>query len=307
MPLVDLCLFGKGKKEEQNLTEASSDGMQNANDAESMLTQDNDFVMKTIVSRTFGDHCDSAVMNILRDPNEVVVLVFPHDEAMDLQEGITLAEERCRCTTDNIDNNKPTENNDSTEGECGSGNAHRMKDNTKNQTPKKMTLVFIDATWKHAREMETKTDTAGEWPKSLIRVQMTPTAWRDKPNCSGINQRSNGNTEHDNSKVKAINHEEPTFVERRFQIRTPPSPDHLSTAECIAWMASRVEKKPEIYQNIMKSLDYMVEIWKGFAVTKVSKSKSLTGGSRVRGFTDGDGCIPGWDAMSQKKRKIKHN
>jgi len=52
---------------------------------------------------------------------------------------------------------------------------------------------------------------------------------------------------------------------RRFDIRTPPSPQHLSTAECLAWVVSRVEERPEIYDTLMKPLDLMVQQWHSFA------------------------------------------
>jgi len=306
LPLVELCLFGKGYKQAHNESQKVSD----TNNETS--SQEEDFVMKTVVSRRFGEHCDSAVMKILRDPNEVVVLVFPHKQSMDLEEGIRLAEERCGSTHKIIEHNKISGNeneNETTEGETigGPSNAIDSKDErdtppTKNTKRKKMTLIFIDATWKHAREMETKTDTLGEWPKNLIRVQLTPTALGGQVHDSGssdqVDNGYNNNNADANSKLKDRNNEDSTFIERRFQIRAPPSPDHLSTAECVSWIVSRVERNPMIYQSIMNTLDFMVEIWKGFTNGK-------PGRSRVRGFTDGDGCIAGWDAMSQKKRKIK--
>ena len=49
MPLVDLCLFGKVGQQSD--------------------TSKDDFIMKTITMRRFGDYTDTNVMNILRDPN----------------------------------------------------------------------------------------------------------------------------------------------------------------------------------------------------------------------------------------------
>jgi hypothetical protein len=49
---------------------------------------------------------------------------------------------------------------------------------------------------------------------------------------------------------------------RRFDIRTPPSPCHLSTAECLAWVVSRVEDDPTLYDTFMKPLDCMVQKWR---------------------------------------------
>ena len=214
--------------------------------------------MKTIVGRRFGDHCDLDVMNILRDPNEVVVLVFPHKQALDLEAGFCLAEERC-----GIDRNEVKKN------DCHDGDSSEVIDSTaftKGPKLKKMTLIFIDATWQHAKEMESATENAGEWPENLIRVQMTPSsAGGVKVNVNGSCRRTDEDNNGDNeSKSTNSSTKEEKFIERRFLIRTPPSLDHLSTAESIAWIASRVENNPQIYESIMKVLDYMVEIWRGF-------------------------------------------
>lgn len=236
LPLVELALFGKHLDQ----TEQSS--------------SDDDFVMKTIVGRRIGEKSDDAVLKLLSDPNEVVVLVFPHPDAMDLEDGLALAESKVKGISQNKEEGDP---------------------NGKNQSDKKMTLIFIDASWKHAKEMDNKTDAAGVWPNNMIRVQLTP---------SSSSSTSNGEETSNNE-----------FIQRRFQIRAPPSPDHLSTAECLAWIASRVEGNSDIYEGIMKVLDTMVEIWRGFA----GDGKRKGGGS----FTDGDGCRE----MTQKKRKIVSN
>ena len=94
-----------------------------------------DFVMKTIIARRLGIYCDSDVMKRIHDPNEVVVLVFPHDKALDLEDGLRLAEKRCKS---NINNNRNNNNIEVPGGECCS-----LK------KKKKMTLIFIDATWKY--------------------------------------------------------------------------------------------------------------------------------------------------------------
>jgi hypothetical protein len=77
------------------------------------------------------------------------------------------------------------------------------------------------------------------------------------------------------------------FKPRRFDIRTPPSPDHLSTAECIATVAAMAETSghhafhpyatgpdpdaasssgmvgsgSEIFEALMRPLDLMVHFW----------------------------------------------
>ena len=238
MPLVELCLFGKGGQQSD--------------------TSKNDFIMKTITMRRFGDYTDASVMNILRDPNEVIVLVFPHKNAMDLEEGIQLAEKRCGYNS--IDDN----------------------DIEEQKQQNKMALIFIDATWKHAREMEQASSV--EWPKNLIRVQLNPS----KSNVKEGGSDQSSNIVEDNSK------EGPAFVERRFQIRTPPSPDHLSTAECLAWIVSRVENNPHIYQSITKALDYMVAIWQQVREEAASDTRKKKNKATNRPE----------NMMSQKKLKI---
>jgi hypothetical protein len=64
-----------------------------------------DFVMKTIIARRLGIYCDSNVMKRIHDPNEVVVLVFPHDKALDLDDGLRLAEKRCKSNINNNNSN----------------------------------------------------------------------------------------------------------------------------------------------------------------------------------------------------------
>ena len=234
LPLVELALFGKHLNQtEQQLSNAASD--------------DNNFVMKTIVGRRIGEKSDDAVLKLLSDPNEVVVLVFPHPNAMDLEDGLALAESKIK------------------------GKSQKQQGEFDGNEPdKKMTLIFIDASWKHAKEMDNKTEAAGVWPDHMIRVQLTPSS------SSACNQEETSND----------------FIQRRFQIRAPPSEDHLSTCECLAWIASRVEGNKDIYEGIMKVLDYMVELWRGFARSDGDDKRKGGGSCRE---------------MTQKRRKITSN
>lgn len=97
-------------------------------------------------------------------------------------------------------------------------------------TTDKVTLVFLDATWQFAREMYA----ASTVPRHVQLVQL---AAEDYPSLS---------------------------VPRRFCIRTPPSPHHLSTAECLAWVVSKVEQDASMYETIMRPLDAMVGHWQSF-------------------------------------------
>ena len=52
-----------------------------------------------------GICCNNDVMGLLHDPNEVAVLVFPHEKAVELEDGLRLAEERCKSNNIDISNN----------------------------------------------------------------------------------------------------------------------------------------------------------------------------------------------------------
>ena len=233
LPLAELCFFGRRRSKEKDASK-----------------KENEFVMKTVVGRRFGDHCDEEAMKVLRDPNGVVVLVFPHKLAMDFEVGLRIAEERCciSCSEKNEETNDENYKSQLSDSAALEDQPNR----------KKMTLVFIDATWKHAKEMEVATDAVGEWPKNMIRVQMTPSSIGN----TGVDLIvCDSNTAE--SKLQCDINDSQRFIQRRFLIRTPPSPDHLSTAECIAWIASRVEKQPLIYESVTKVIDYMVGLWRG--------------------------------------------
>lgn len=342
LPLVELCLQGCGcennsesqagvaSEKSTGVDAAKSDDGQTCNDETrddssksegEQQKQDNsgmseakndDFAMRTVVGRRFGDDCDATVMKILRDPNEVIVVVFPHEKAMELEDGIAEAERRCAVDCKNVQDTEEVDASKIVQTEGEKATSKR----------KKITLVFLDATWKHAKEMDYKTEAAGEWPEGMIRVKFTPTALTsnatddtvqkepqpipptsdDVPNGPPPPASETATTDTATASTAA-------FVPRRFEIRTPPSPDHLSTAECLAWIASRVESDSNIYETLMKPLDYMVQLWRSFAVG---------GGDRNgRGFTSGDGPMGPEDdggnfkkkggrknGMSQKRRKI---
>jgi DTW domain-containing protein YfiP len=105
-----------------------------------------------------------------------------------------------------------------------------------NQTLVAVSLLFIDATWNFAREMQK----ASVFPSHVQKVHL------------------------DETDLKNVQ-------PRRFDIRTPPSDQHLSTAECIALVVSKVERNPDIYSTIMKPLDLTVQRWHDFANQKKKK------------------------------------
>ena len=307
LPLVELCLFGKKKKEDaekeakgnssdcsRNNSDNNNEGLaannhlqtqhriddksglitstkgvtkgettksnssnnlssqQNQQQPHSTATTD-DFVMKTIIARRLGIYCDSNVMKLIHDPNEVVVLVFPHDKALDLDDGLRLAEKRCKSNNININNN-------SNDGDTAK--------------KKKMTLIFIDATWKYAKEMDKGTDLNNGWPTNLIRVQLTPSS-SSSSTSSSYSSTINGSD--DNGWKAPPIATATSFIERRFHIRTPPSSNHLCTAECIAYVVSRVESNPIIYTSIMTALDYMVTVWNQLSIANTDDGNNSRG------------------------------
>jgi len=88
------------------------------------------------------------------------------------------------------------------------------------------TLLFLDATWDHAKEM------VRTLPKDLPRVSL---------------------------KISELG---PLFVPRRFDIRTPPTEECLSTGECIAWAVDAMEgAQGALAATLLRPLDRMVSIW----------------------------------------------
>jgi DTW domain-containing protein YfiP len=125
--------------------------------------------------------------------------------------------------------------------------------NTAKPEDAKITVVFLDATWKYAREMHMANQSTGQYPSHMICVALNADDWE---------------------------------FQNRFDIRTPPSPNHLSTAECIAWVISVIEEDPLLYDTLMRPLDLMVEKWHSY--------------NQKRSFTDGDGTM---EVPTAKKRK----
>lgn len=97
-----------------------------------------------------------------------------------------------------------------------------------------VTVVFLDATWQFAKEMDNANMASGAYPPQTVHVRLGDEDFARLPQ------------------------------EKRFHIRKPPTEQHLSTAECLAYVTSRVEGKPEIYDTIMRPLDLMVQKWESF-------------------------------------------
>jgi DTW domain-containing protein YfiP len=99
----------------------------------------------------------------------------------------------------------------------------------------KVVVLVLDATWKYAREMHRANQQHQQYPSHVMRVSLTP---KDVPD---------------------------SFQPKRFDIRTTPETTDnqawMSTAECIAFVLSALEFKPDLYSTIMKPLDHMVQKW----------------------------------------------
>ena len=103
-------------------------------------------------------------------------------------------------------------------------------------------LFVLDGTWKFAKEMDTCNRIKNYYPDHMIRVQLTKDDMQElaKP--------------------------------KRFDIRTPPSEQHLSTAETLAWIVSKVEEDDSIYEILIRPLDLMVKQWHSFQEQSRSNS-----------------------------------
>ena len=205
LPLVEMCFSSD--------TSDSSVGQDpRVSDVSSL---EDDFMFHTVVGRRFGPQTNKNIMRILQDPTERTLLIYPSEDAICLEDALEQVK-RNQIKSRTI-----------------------MKESSND--PARITLVFLDATWKYAKEMENACTTHNVWPSNLIRVKLSPA-------------NTNGTT-HD-------------FQPRRFDIRTPPSPNHLSTAECIARVLAIVEDDVSIFDTLMKPLDLMVQQWHSFSKSK---------------------------------------
>lgn len=146
---------------------------------------------------------------------------------------------------------------------------------------KKITVLVLDGTWKYAREMDQANVSEGQYPDHVIRVVLRPNKENDME----------GSSNDDDVSSKKINERR-----GRFDIRTPPSANHLSTAECIARVLSVVEGNPSVYTSLMKPLDLMVDKWRSFSDNRSHKCS----------FTDGDGHMNNESSQAHGKQRKEH-
>lgn len=206
LPLIELCL------------------QCNSSVDSTIRNDDGDFSIRTIVGRWLGEGIvdSKTVWKLLNDPNEPLFIFFPLENALALDDAI----QRANMTLTRNNNMGNIQGQESPPMDS-------VKHTSPNASTSKINLLFIDATWKYAKEMNTKTVKNGGWPQHAVYVRIDP-------------RKDYG---------------EYFFKPLRFDIRTPPSPDHLSTAECIAHTLRVVEENDELFNVLMRPLDLMVQQW----------------------------------------------
>ncbi len=175
-----------------------------------------DFTMYKSVARWWGEQAvHPEVWKIVNNQKEPVLLCFPSEDAISIEDAI----QRMSINTNTL------------------GKDQQCSLTAKQNLKRKINIIFIDATWKFAKEMDSKTVKNGGWPSQTLRVQISNFGEDFKP--------------------------------KRFDIRTPPSQTHLSTAECIAQTLKVIEDNgTEIFDILMKPLDLMVQQWHSFSDKK---------------------------------------
>jgi DTW domain-containing protein YfiP len=131
---------------------------------------------------------------------------------------------------------------------------------TDSQQSQKITIFILDATWKYAKEIHKANLKEEQYPPHMIKVSLRPIPSKSEKS------NENETTAEEKTTAETTTTTTPVgFKPRRFDIRTPPSEECLSTAECIAWAVAATEDNPELYASLMKPLDVMVEKWKSFS------------------------------------------
>jgi len=219
---------------------------------------EDDWSIKTLIGRRLGDKTPEKLMKLIQS-SEDVILVFPDDDKKFLRDGVN-CETRAMSLHEGLEELKIRRLVGRQQKYPENKNNLDSSDIFHNERVIPATLIFIDATWKYAKEMVATNTRMELWPKDLIRVSLFPF----DNNCNEISfvQESR------------IRSSVPIgFRPNRFDIRTPPSVKHLSTAECIAWVTSVVEEDPDLYKILMKPLDAMVKQWNQFLIVKEKVKK----------------------------------
>lgn len=116
-----------------------------------------------VVGRRFGDQTNKEVMNLLQDPNRDVILFYPSDDAVSLKDGLDMIRRRraspptIMTSADNPPTRTPPQNNGPAHNDKETQRAIQNVTITRDDNQpgdSKIVLLFLDATWKYAQEMD---------------------------------------------------------------------------------------------------------------------------------------------------------
>jgi DTW domain-containing protein YfiP len=174
---------------------------------------------------------------------------------------------------------------------------------TKEKKHKKILLLVLDATWKHAREMHLANIRAQQYPPHMLRLALEPEDFargggfvpgrfrlRGKASKTGYKQQQQQQQQQQQSQTHRK--KKRTKKGQHEEIEEPQIGETwMSTAECIAWILSNLEgssssnaedpneegegkkegskefsfeSSPSLYEILMKPLDAMVAKWNSY-------------------------------------------
>jgi len=163
------------------------------------------------------------------------------------------------------------------ESSCNSSNTSTCK--------KKILLLVLDATWKHAREMHLANLKADQYPPHMLRLALE----RDDFGGGFVSGRFRLR-----GKVSKTGYKQQQKTKKKKRKREDQQQDEaaidetwMSTAECIAWILSNLEgcgaadennddsvSSSSLYETLMKPLDAMVAKWDSYRSKGKEKAKT---------------------------------
>ena len=169
------------------------------------IAKGDDFNLMTVIGRRLGDEVDPGIMRLINDPRGNQILVFPSEGAVSLAEGMKEVERRrsegrgCRGREES--------------GSVGAGEQGAMGDKSEKEgdadaavaedddNDRKVTLIFLDATWKYASEMYKKNKELVLWPSDIIIAKLV----LDREGCVGAYDKTERNRDGESLQVEGIN------------------------------------------------------------------------------------------------------
>ena len=203
--------------------------------------------IQVAVARKLGAHV--AFQQIIDDESQSLLLLYPGPDAISLEEAI----QKLSLKQQQRQRHRPQSVDLLNEEAELTAHATPSEASPMSKADHVINLLVLDGTWKYTKEM----DRANTYPNHIIRVQW---GHKDivalKPLQDNQGHSTIGGT---------------TTTGRFASIRTPPSPNHLSTAECIALAVSRLEDGSDsayLFEQLMKPLDCMVKKWNSYRNNK---------------------------------------